>query len=96
MSNKIMLGKGIHQSKSSKNIIITLNTDANIGQSVVDKDGEPIGKIFDIFGPVDLPFASIKLNEGIHLGKVSEKPFFLSKIISRKRKRRDKKHRRSR
>ncbi len=36
-----------------------------IGQTVVTKDLNRLGKIFDIFGPVNHPFVSIKLNQGI-------------------------------
>ena len=95
MSDKILLGKGMHQSKGNKNLIITLSADARIGQPVADKEGKPIGKIFDIFGPVEAPFASIKLNEGVQLGKIADKPVFLGRAPPKK-KRRDKKRRRSR
>ena len=95
MSDKILLGKGMHQSKGNQNLIITLTADARIGQPVSDKDGKPIGKIFDIFGPVEAPYASIKLNEGLQLGKIADKPVFLGRVPPKK-KRRDKKRRRSR
>ena len=95
MSSKIMLGKGMHQSKGNHNLIVTLQADARIGQTVVDKGGNPIGKIFDIFGPVETPYASIKLNERVELGKVDGKPIFLEGTPPKKKKRR-KKDRRSR
>ena len=95
MSDKILLGRGMHQSKGNKNLIITLSGEARIGQAVSDKDGKPLGKIFDIFGPIEAPFASIKLNDGVQLGKVAEKPVFLGREPPKK-KRRDKKRRRSR
>jgi len=99
MSDRILLGRGMHQSKGNNNLIITLSADVRIGQPVSDKDGKPIGKIFDIFGPIGAPYASIKLDEGIQLGKVAEKPVFLGRDPPKKRrdkKRRDKKRRRSR
>jgi len=95
MSDKILLGKGMHQSKGNKNLIITLTADARIGQPVADKAGKPIGTIFDIFGPIEAPYASIKLDEGVQLGKIAEKPVFLGWAPPKKR-RRDKKRRRSR
>ena len=95
MYSTIMLGKGMHLSKGNHNLIITLQLDARIGQIVVDKGGSSIGKIFDIFGPVETPYASIKLNEGIELGKIDGKPVFLGGIPPKKKKRR-KKDRRSR
>ena len=92
MSDKILLGKGMHQSKGNNNLIITLSGEARIGQPVSDKDGRTIGTVFDIFGPVEAPYASIKLNEGIELGKVDGKPVFLGRAPPKKR---DKKRRRS-
>ena len=95
MSDKILLGKGMHQSKGNNNLIIMLSADVRIGQPVADKDGKPIGMIFDIFGPIEAPYASIKLDEGVQLGKIAEKPVFLAMAPPRK-KSRDKKRRRSR
>lgn len=95
MSDRILLGRGMHRSKGNKNLIITLSGEARIGQPVSDKDGKPLGKIFDIFGPIEAPFASIKLDEGVQLGKIAEKPVFLGRAPPKK-KRRDKKRRRSR
>lgn len=37
----------------------------NIGQTVVTKNLTKLGRIFDIFGPVNHPFVSIKLNPEI-------------------------------
>ena len=95
MPDKILIGKGMHQSKGSKNLIITLSSEARIGQPVTDKDGRTIGKVFDIFGPVEAPYASIRLNEGVELGKVNGKQVFLGRAPPKKKKR-DKKRRRSR
>ena len=89
MSDKIVLGKAMHESKGSKNLIITLQADARIGQPVADKDGKMIGKVFDIFGPVETPYASIRLNDGVDLGKLENKPVFLGRAPEKK-KRRDK------
>lgn len=95
MSDKILLGKGMHQSKGNNNLIITLSTEARIGQPVTDKEGKNIGRIFDIFGPVEAPYASIKLNEGIEVGRADGKPVFLGRTPPKK-KRRDKRRRKSR
>ena len=63
MSSKKQIGKILHQSKSSKNVIIDLEEQASIGDYVYDEKGEKIGEIFDIIGPVDSPLASIKLDD---------------------------------
>jgi rRNA processing protein Gar1 len=31
-----------------------------IGETVVDENLKPVGKVFDIFGPVSAPYATIK------------------------------------
>ena len=95
MSDNILLGKGMHQSKGNNNLIITLTADARIGQPVTDKTGKSIGRIFDIFGPVEAPYASIKLNDGVDLGKVDGKPVFLGRAPQKKMIR-DKRRRKSR
>ena len=78
MSAKKLIGKGMHQSKGNNNLVITLETETRIGQPVSDKSGKVIGKIFDVFGPIEAPFASIKLFEGVDIGKPEGKPVFLS------------------
>jgi len=35
---------------------------AQIGDRVVDENLKPVGKIFDIFGPVSSPYVSVKAN----------------------------------
>lgn len=96
MSSKILIGKGMHQSKGNNNLIITLETETRIGQQVSDRDGKSIGKIFDIFGSIEAPYASIKLNEGVDLGKIEGKPVFLDDRPFDKKKKRDKRSRKSR
>ena len=75
--SKTLIGKGMHVSKGNGNLIITLETETRIGQHVADKDGNPMGKIFDVFGPINAPYASIQLIEGYPMGKASGKPVFL-------------------
>lgn len=58
-----ILGEAMHRSQSSKNLIIRLKTEARIGDPVLDSKGRFYGTIFDIFGPVDAPFASVRLHD---------------------------------
>jgi len=53
------LGIVLHISPS-RNIIIKIENIPKIGETVVDENLKPIGKIFDIFGPVSSPYAAIK------------------------------------
>ena len=87
MYEKTILGKILHKSKSNHNLIITLSEDANIGDKVIGKDGKNIGKIFDIFGPVIAPYASIKLDDSVILGKFESKQVFLGRKSSKKKQR---------
>jgi rRNA processing protein Gar1 len=97
--SKTLLGKGMHVSKGNGHLIIKLDTETHIGQDVADKDANPMGKIFDVFGPISAPYASIKLIEGYPLGKASGKPIFLREKPKKpydKRKRRRYRKKRSR
>lgn len=53
------LGQVLHISPS-KNIIIKTEKIPKLGETVVDENLKPIGKIFDIFGPVSAPYAAVK------------------------------------
>jgi RNA-binding protein len=44
----------------SRNIITKVENVPRIGEVVVDENLKPVGKIFDVFGPVSSPYASIK------------------------------------
>lgn len=85
----------MHLSKGNNNLIISLTEETRIGERVIDKEDKIIGRIFDIFGPVTAPYASIKLNNGVELEKVDGKPVFLSITPSKKRQR-SKRRRKSR
>jgi len=53
------MGKVLHIT-SNKNIILKAENCAQIGARVVDENLKPVGKIFDIFGPVSSPYVSVK------------------------------------
>jgi len=53
------IGKVLHVT-SDRNIILKVGNHARIGDKVVDENLKPIGKIFDIFGPVSSPYVSVK------------------------------------
>ncbi|MEM2985353.1 MAG: Gar1/Naf1 family protein [Candidatus Jordarchaeaceae archaeon] len=52
------LGQALHLS-SSRNLIIKVEYIPQIGEIVVDEELKPVGKVFDIFGPVSSPYAAI-------------------------------------
>jgi RNA-binding protein len=53
------LGRVLHVSQS-RNIIIKIEKAPKIGETVVDENLKPIGKILDVFGPISSPYASVK------------------------------------
>ena len=94
---KEFIGKGLHISKGNGNLIVLLESETRIGMDIADKDGNPMGKIFDVFGPIDAPYASIKLIEGFPMGDPSSKPVFKGerpkRQFDKRRNRRDRKKR---
>jgi len=94
---KIVIGRGLHVSKGNGNLIVVLESETRIGMDIADKDGNPMGKIFDVFGPVDAPYASIRLIEGYPMGNPSGKPVFKGerpkRQFDKRRQRRDRKKR---
>lgn len=97
--SQIQIGKGMHISKGNGHLIISLEAETMLGQDIADKDGNPMGRIFDIFGPISTPYASIKLIEGYPMGKPAGKPVFLGERPKKpydKRKRRRARKQRSR
>lgn len=76
------LGRVLHVSQS-RNIIITIENLPKIGDTVVNENLKPIGKILDIFGPVSSPYASIKPKiQGIE--KLVDKMLYVLPSKSRK------------
>lgn len=53
------LGRVLHVSQN-RNIIIKIKNIPKIGAKVVDENLRPIGRVFDILGPISSPYASIK------------------------------------
>jgi RNA-binding protein len=49
---------------------VKIENTPKIGETIVDENLTPIGKVFDIFGPVSSPYAAVKptLREAEKLG----------------------------
>jgi len=60
MASKNRVGSVLHISHSSGNLILKSKTDVRIGEAVRDNKGKRVGTIFDIFGPINDPYISIK------------------------------------
>jgi rRNA processing protein Gar1 len=63
MKMKAKLGDVLHRSGSSGHLIVRLKTETHIGEPVYDSKGNRVGTVFDIFGPVEAPFASVRTRE---------------------------------
>jgi RNA-binding protein len=48
------------QISPSQNIIIKVENLPAIGETAVDENLRPVGKIFDIFGPASSPYVAVK------------------------------------
>ena len=53
------IGRVLHLS-SSRSLIVKIENTPKIGETVVDENLKPIGKVFDILGPVSSPYAVVK------------------------------------
>jgi RNA-binding protein len=53
------LGRALHISPSRK-VIMKVEKIPKIGETVVDEDLKPVGRISDVFGPVSSPYVSVK------------------------------------
>jgi RNA-binding protein len=53
------LGVILHISPS-QNMIMKAENIPHIGETVVDENLKPVGKVFDILGPVSLPYVAIR------------------------------------
>ncbi len=60
MKIKAKLGDVLHRSGSSGRLIVKLEAETRIGEPVYDGKGKRVGTVFDVFGPVDAPYASVR------------------------------------
>jgi rRNA processing protein Gar1 len=56
------LGKILHVSQTTGNFIVKAQSEARIGEKVFDSKLHEVGYVFDFFGPVSAPYASVKPN----------------------------------
>jgi RNA-binding protein len=59
----IKIGRALHVSPNSGNLIVRVNDRVHIGENVYDKNNKSIGKIYDLFGPVDYPYIAVRTNK---------------------------------
>jgi RNA-binding protein len=54
------LGKVLHTSPATGNIIVKSQCETKVGQKVFDNGLRQVGAVFDIFGPVSSPYIAVK------------------------------------
>ena len=59
----LRIGKALHISSNSGNLISKITENVHIGNSIYAKNKKMIGRIYDIFGAVTNPYISITLND---------------------------------
>ena len=57
-------GELLHTTKTGRPVY-RLQAEARIGQPILDGKGRRVGEVFDIFGPVTAPYASVRLRDGV-------------------------------
>ena len=62
-SKYLRIGKALHISSNSGNLISEITENVHIGDSIYTKNKKMIGRIYDIFGAVTNPYISIRLND---------------------------------
>jgi rRNA processing protein Gar1 len=72
------LGKILHLSSSSGNLILKSDNEVKIGEIVLDSAGNKVGTVFDIIGSISNPFASVKIKAG-DPKKYLGKPLFVKR-----------------
>ncbi len=79
-----VLGKPSHIS-SQNHIIVRTSSPPGIGSRVVNESNSLIGKVIDVFGPVDKPFISIKPSSSVDPYKILEQTLFVKEEVLKKK-----------
>lgn len=77
------LGKILHISEVTGNLIVKSTYTPKIGAKVFDGELKEIGVVFDVFGPTNSPYVSIKPTSN----KIAGKTLFFDEKVKRKRER---------
>jgi len=72
------VGTVLHLSRSSSNLILKVENEPRIGDTVLDSEGKKMGRVFDLFGPVSSPYLAVRPSVG-HPEQYLGKALFLRK-----------------
>ena len=77
------LGKVLHVSSATGNIIVRTTYQPRVGSKVFDGERRRVGEVFDVFGPVDSPYVAVKPSASNHGGR-GRILFLMEKKLERK------------
>lgn len=58
-------------------LIVEIVDRPDIGDQVVAEDLEHVGRVVDVFGPVDQPYAAVSPEENVHLPGLLGAPLYI-------------------
>ncbi len=73
------LGKILHVSPSTGNMIVSAQCEAKVGEKVFDNTRKQIGITFDMFGPVSSPYVSVRPTVKVTEKNIKEKLFLIER-----------------
>ena len=79
MKPETRVGTVLHLSRSSGNLIVKVENEPRIGDTVLDSEGKKMGRVFDLFGPVSSPYLAVQPSVG-HPEQYLGKALFLRKM----------------
>ena len=68
------LGKVAHLDSKNRAIILA-NNKVNKNTKVFDSESNLVGRVIDIFGPVNKPYLAISAKKGVRITKILEERF---------------------
>jgi len=81
------IGRVLHMG-SDKNLIIRVENLPRIGDRVVDENLKPVGRVFDIFGPVAAPYVAVRTQGKEPSYRIDRILYFLSSSKPKRRRER--------
>lgn len=77
------LGKILHTSEATGNLIVKSTYTPKIGAKVFDGELKEVGVVFDVFGPTNSPYVSVKPTTN----KIAGKTLFFEDVKKKNRRR---------
>ena len=79
------LGKTLHISPATGNMIVRAQCEARVGEKIFDNTRKQIGIAFDMFGPVSAPYVSVRPTVKIPEKNIKQKLFLIERTKTEKK-----------